>query len=202
MKMTQIVHPGRVGDPSTLTSILEGLPNRGESPAHVLDDIPGHRFLLLVRHALQEVGIDRNRPVGLGLAGVDADGAGSEIHVIPFQGQEFGLTRTSAQVEADLHGPFKMGFGVLHDLPGVVQGEAQIPGLHLGLLPVPEWVTPGEAVLHTEVEDEAQVVAVLVDRVLGPRLAGARADTLEVQNERDHVSLVGQGVDRFVADDG
>ena len=201
-QVPQVVHPGRVGDPGPLTGILEGLPNCRQPSAHVLDDIPGHRFLLLDLHALQEVRVDRDRPVGLGLARIDPDGAGSEVDIIPLQGQEFGLPRTSAQVEADLHGPFEMGFGVLHDLPGVVQGQAQIPGLDLGLFPVLQRVDPGEAVVHAEVEDEAQVVAVLVDRVLGPRLAGARADALEVQNEWDHVPLVGQGVDRLVADDG
>jgi len=201
-QVPQVVHPGRVGDPGPLIGILEGHPNRRQSSAHVLDDIPGHRLVSFNFHPLQKVWVDRNRPIGLGLARIDPDGADSEVDVIPSQRQEFGLPRTSAQVEADLHGPFEMGFGVLHDLPGVVQGEAQIPGLDLGLLPVLQRVDPGEAVLHAEVEDEAQVVAVLVNRVLGSFLAGGLADALEVQNEWDHVPLVGQGVDRFVADDG
>jgi len=201
-QVPQVVHPSRVGDPGPMTGIFEGLPNRREPPAHVLDDIPGHRFRLFVLHPFQELRVDRDSPIGLGLAGVDTDGTGSEVHIIPPQGQEFGLPRTSAQVEADFHGPSEVGFGVLHDLPGVVQGEPQIPGLDLGLLPVLQRVDPGEAVLHAEVEDEAQVIAVLVDRVLGPFLAGACADAFEVQNERDHVSLIGQGVDRLVADDG
>ena len=201
-QVPQVVHPGRIGDPGPLTGILEGLSDRRQASAHVLNDIPGRRLLLLSFHTLEKLRVDRNRPVGLGFARINPDGTSSEVDVIPPQGQKFGLPRTSAQVEANLHGPFEVGFGVLHDLPGVVQGEAQIPGLHLGLFPVLQRVAPGEAVLHTEVEDEAQVVAVLVDRVLGPRLAGARADALEVQNEWDHVPLVGQGVDGFVTDDG
>jgi len=78
--------------------------------------------------------------------------------------------------------------------------QAQIPGLHLRFLPVLQRVDPGETVFDPEVEDEAQVIAVLVDRVLGSLLAGALADALEVQNEWDHVPLVGQGVDRLVTD--
>ena len=50
-----------------------------------------------------------------------------------------------------------------HDLPGVVQGEAQIPELHLRFLSVLQRVDPGKAVVDPEVE--AQGIAVLVDRV-------------------------------------
>ena len=185
--MPQIVHPGRVSDPGPLAGILEGLPNCRQASAHVLDDITGHRFLLLILHPFQELGVDRNCPIGLGLAGINPDGTSSEVHVSPLQGQEFGFTRTSAQVEADFHRPLQVGFGSRHDLLGVVQSQLQIPGLHLGLLPVLQRVDAGETVVDAEVEDETQVIAVLVDRVLGPLFAGGPADSLEVQDKRDHV---------------
>ena len=87
---------------------------------HVLDHEAGHRFLLLLLHPLQEFGIDRDGPIGLGFARIDPDGTSSEVDVIPSQGQELGLPRTSSQIEADLYGPFEVGFGVLHGLPLVI----------------------------------------------------------------------------------
>ena len=201
-QVSQVVHPGRVGDTSALTGVLEGLPNRRQATAHVLDDEAGHRLVSFSFHALEKFGVDRNGPIGLGLTCVDTDGAGDEVHVLPAKGEELRLPRSSAQVEAHLHSPSQVRFGTGHDLLRVVQGQLQVPGLNLGLFPVLQRVDPGEAVVDPEMEDEAQVIAVLVHRVLGPLFAGAPADPFEVQDERNHVPLVGQSVDGLVTNDG
>ena len=198
--MPKIVHPSRVGDSGTLTGMLERLSDRRQLPSHVLDDIFGlaRRFLFL--QTLQEGGIDRDRPIGLGFGSVDTHGTGGEIDVLPPQRQELRFPRSSAQVEAHLHSPSQVRFSTGHDLLRVVQGQLQVPGLDLGFLPVLQRVDTGEAVVDPEMEDEAQVIAVLVHRVLRPLFAGAPADPFEVQDERNHVPLVGQSVDGLVTD--
>ena len=95
-----------------------------------------------------------------------------------------------------------MGFRIGHDFLRVVQGQFQVPWLDFRFLPVLQGVDAGEAVVDPEIEHEADVITVLIDRVLGPDLACSAADTLEVQDERDHIILISQRVHRLVADHG
>ena len=201
-QVPQVVHTSRVGDSGSLTGMLERLSDRRQLPSHVLDDIFGlaRRFLLL--QTLQEGGIDRDRPIGLGFGSVDAHSAGGEIDVLPPQRQELRFPRSRAQVEAHLHSPSQVRFGTGHDLLRVVQGQLQVPGLDLGLFPVFQRVDFGQAIVDAKVEDETQIITVLIHRVLRSGLLGGAADAFEVQDEWNHVALVGQGVDRLVTDHG
>ena len=79
---------------------------------------------------------------------------------------------------------------------GIILNDAQM----VSCLPNLQWIDGGKSVVYPEVEDETQVITVFIYRVLGPNLSRSAANSLKVQDEWNHVFLVGQGIHWLVAE--